>query len=318
MKSRGVNVVLKGRKDDKYGYLKIAVRKGGKTIVYSLGVKVLKKDFNTRTQLLRASAPNSKSINELITTKVDSFSYKPYRSGKIKSICVFMQSIIDTTDVKSTKQKYENILNLFKEYLTVNYQKDDLYFEQIDNFVISGFRTFLLNKQRRNTINTASYKMKSFKSFFSKIKKQNIYHWPVDPFVSVSFKFEETRKERLSFDELKKLINTDFDDPRFRTSEIKYSLTDIKESFIFSVLAQGLRISDIMTLRWNDFIFDQKDFNSLNALIISKRMIKTKKLVYVFLDGFSSQFLINPIKRDIPEELFRKELKQLDLCLEDK
>lgn len=316
MKStRGVNVIVKGSKDDKYGYLKISIRRGGKTIVYSLGIKVLKKDFNINTQLMRASAPDAEEINEYIENKVNSFSYKPYHTGRIKSICVFMQKIIDDTNVKSTKQKYENLLRLFQEYLRVKYGKDDLYFEDIDSFIISGFHNHLITKAVKNSENTANYKLKSFKSFFSKIKQQGLYYWTVDPFITLKFKWSETKKDSLTFEEFKKLVNKDFVETRERTSEIKFFLQDIKEAFIFSTLAQGVRISDVMTCRWNDFDFDTKDFNSINALVIRKRMIKTKKFVFIFLDNFSSQFLINCIFKvisDCPER------KRLEDCIVDK
>lgn len=53
---KNVNIVLKGTPGSKYGYLKLSVRQNGKTTIHSLNIKVLKKDFNEKTQRIRSSA----------------------------------------------------------------------------------------------------------------------------------------------------------------------------------------------------------------------------------------------------------------------
>lgn len=300
MKTRGVNVILIGRKEDNYGYLKITIRKDGKTIWHTLGIKVLKKDFNSNTQRMRQSAKDANNINNLIEDKLKSNTFIPYNKSKIKTICSFMQSVIDITNVLSTKQKYENLLTLFKTFIKETYKKDDLYFEEIDSYVIAAFRNYLLTKDNKNSNNTTNYKLKSFKSFFSKLEKEQIYHYNLNPFFQLKLKFDDTSKNYLNINEFKELIKTNYSDTRIRKSEIKYSLNDIKDAFIFSTLAQGLRISDILTLRWNDFQFDSFNFDNLENLVISKKMIKTKKIVNIFINSFGTHFIINQILRCSP------------------
>jgi len=297
MKTRGVNVYCIGSKSENYGYLKIATRKANKTIVQSLNIKVLKKDFNKNTQRMRLNTHDADKINKYIDDKLKTLSFVTYNKSKITSICVFIQLQIDITNVKSTKQKYENVLTLFKEFLKLNYKKDDLYFEEIDTYVITNFRNYLLTKEVKNTNNTANYKLKTLKSFFSKLEKEQIYHYNVNCFSTLQMKFDDTHKNYLNLVELKELIKTDFADTRIRVSEIKYSLSDIKNAFVFSTLSQGLRISDIMTFRWNDFLFQNEDFDAHENLQISKKMIKTKKIVNIFINSFAAHFLLDNILR---------------------
>jgi integrase len=301
---RGVNVIIKGQKDSRYGYLKLSYRKGGKTYVQSLGIKVLRKDFNVRTQTLRTGAKDADKINELLELKKSLKQFLPYKTNRPKTIGAFIQQTINDTSVKSTKQKYENILNLSKEYFLIKFGKDDLYFEEIDDYVVNGFYNWLLTKEKRNKVNTANYKMKSFKSFFNKIEKQKLYSFPVNPFVSIKLSFEDTKKDFLNLKELQTFIQTDnFEDERKLFSRVKFSFKDIKESFIFSTLAQGLRVSDIITLRWNDFVFDKKFVNLEKSLVIRKKMIKTKKYVFVFVNPYCAYFLHNQIVRTYNDNL---------------
>jgi len=295
---RGTNIhVVSSTKNQNTGYLKIFYRKGNKTIVKSLGIKVLKKDFNDKTQRMRLNTFESEKRNEYIESQIKNLSFAPYTKSKTTSICDYMEIVINRTNQKSTKQKYNNIQKLFKEFVELNYNKDDLYFYEIDSNVIFQFRNYLLTKKLRNTNNTVNYKLKSFKSFFSKLEKEQIYHYQISPFVNLQMKYDESKKSYLNLVEFKALIKTDFIDTRKRKDIITYSINDIKNSFIFSTLAQGLRISDILTLRWNDFSFSNEDFDIHENLQIIKKQIKTKKIVNVYIDLFVVYFLYDNIIR---------------------
>lgn len=316
MKTRGTNVILVGRKSDNYGYLKLTYRQGGKTIWHSLKIKVLKKDFNTKTQTMRQSANEANKINDYIESQINKLTFTPYKSSNVKTILVFMKKVIDITNVKSTKQKYENIYTLFEQFIKETYNKNDLYFEEIDSFTIQTFRNYLLTKKLKNTNNTANYKLKSLKGFFSKVEKEKLYFWQVNAFNSLNMKFDETTKNYLNLSEFKNLIRIKFIDKRKHNQNFLFNLNEIKDAFIFSTLSQGIRISDILTLRWNDFIFSKNDYSDLNKLIIQKKQIKTKKLVHIFIDSFTSQFIINQIKRFYTSKNY--DIEQLNICLNDK
>ncbi len=296
-RTRGVNIIIKGERDDKYGYLKIAFRVGNKTRVKSLGVKVLKKDFNTRTQLMRASAPDAEEINKLLEIKRANKQFVPYKSNRPKTMVGFIQRTIDNTIVKSTKQKYENLLNLFQSFLKEKYDKEDLFFEEFDDLVATELYNWFLTKEKKNTTNTANYKIKAFKAFVSKIERTGLFKYQISPFVSLKLSFDDTKKDFLNINELQALIRSEITDTRKIESKIRLSLKDIKDAFIFSTLAQGIRISDIMTLRWNDFIFSKEFVSLKKSLVIRKKMIKTKKNVFLLINADCSQFIENQVER---------------------
>ena len=147
---KNVNIVLKGLKDCKYGYLKLAVRQNQKTTVHSLEIKVLKKDFNTKTQRIRSSAKEKDlgnrtpgEINDYLDTKLAEYANNPFSISKIKCLCQFIKIVIGETGNIGTKEKYENILTLLQCFIKEEYGKDDLEFEKIDSSVVISFYQFL-------------------------------------------------------------------------------------------------------------------------------------------------------------------------------
>lgn len=314
---KNVNIVLKGTPGSKYGYLKLSVRQNGKTTIHSLNIKVLKKDFNEKTQRIRSSAKSKdldnrtfEEINNTLEKKILEYSNNPYSISKIKCICHFVKLVISETENVGTKEKYENILRLFQLFIKEEYGKDDLEFERIDSAVIIKFYQFLRKdkvindrKAKFNTRNTANYKVKTFKAFFSKLEERGIYKYYLDPFKSLKLKFDDTKKDFLTLDEFNKFLL--FSPQEFRTNTLRapitYRLEDIQECFIFSCLSQGLRISDILTLRLNDFIVEQIDsgINHNFTLYIHKKMFKTKKNVIVYLNNISGKYLERQLIRII-------------------
>ena len=116
---KNINIVLKGQPKSKYGYLKLAERQNGKTIIKSLNIKVLIIDFNTKTQRIKSYAKpkdldniTADEINEILDSKIHDYSNKPFPKSKIKCICHFMKIVIEETGNIGTKEKYQNILTM--------------------------------------------------------------------------------------------------------------------------------------------------------------------------------------------------------------
>lgn len=97
------------------------------------------------------------------------------------------------------------------------------------------------------------------------IEQDLIYENPVDDIDFRQIEGEETKREYLTIEEIKKLIAT----PCKRE--------DIKRAFLFSCFC-GLRLGDVRTLRW-------KDLHEENGeLHVEIRQHKTEKMVYIPLN----------------------------------
>lgn len=104
---------------------------------------------------------------------------------------------------------------------------------------------------------------------------------PIDLDNIVKIKREETTRQFLSPEEIKSFWTIDAS--KFR---------DVKESFVFSCMT-GLRISDILSLSW--------DHIDINSRLISVRMQKTKKYVYVPINDLAFNILQTQKSKTIPD-----------------
>jgi len=303
-----VRVIWKGLKDAKTGYLKIAVIKSGKTYIHSLKIKAKKKDFNPLTQRLRAGVKDVDKLNAFIDEKVANYRYLPYQKGKINTMVTFMDKLVKNTFVNGTKEKYENHKHLFILFLEDVYKKSDITFEEFDQDMVAELYKWLLARkrifkdgsQRVNRTGTANQNIKGYKAMVNKVvKRYNYYVWIQDPFARLILKKYDTTAQSLSADELKKLIKAEVVDTRnFKGNKQKVNLIDVRDAFVFACLAQGLRVSDVMSLRFNNFqdTFEQ-GINTNTKLIIKKEQLKVKKYVYVSLNMDISRFLEAQVER---------------------
>ncbi len=98
----------------------------------------------------------------------------------------------------------------------------------------------------------------------------------------------ESKREYLTIDEVQRLMDTPFPTKR---------LVDVKNAYIFSCFC-GLRISDIMELRWKNVICDR---GSYNLEIVMK---KTKEPIYIPLSEQAMKWLPKRGERDAEDKVF--------------
>jgi len=317
-----VKVIWKSKtKDDKLGYIRLSSRSGNKTTVKSLALDpVEKKHFNANTQRMRASFSQSEYYNNFIQSKLDEVNKKgntiKYLNDDKKSLIVFMNKIIDKCENEGTKMKYENIRNLIILFNEFKYGASDVKFSELTVDFLEEFKKYL-KIERRNKNNSIVYKMKSFKSFISKAHREKVYNFDVNPFDLIKSELIETNVDVLNKEDLKKLMHTPLVEV-YRSGKkfgqplpnldvlngIKYAnynkIDDIRNFFLFQLFCQGIRVSDLLTLRWNDFYIHQ------DQIRIKKRMVKVKSYIDVLMNFNTMEYLKNyiPVKQ-LPEHLLK-------------
>ena len=98
----------------------------------------------------------------------------------------------------------------------------------------------------------------------------------------------ESKREYLTIDEVKKLMSTPF--PKER-------LIDVKNGYLFSCFC-GLRISDIMELRWKNIVCDR------GAYSLEIVMKKTKDPIYIPLSEQALKWLPDRNEKDAEDKVF--------------
>lgn len=294
------------------GYLYLETRIRGKRQLLGINLPAIEKKYwltkKFRVSDMFPTTENwtAEKVNQRIEVKLreSSLAHHDFRylPDEKKSFIEFFEQQIDLTINQGTKMKYENIKALLIEYLKDEMKKDsvDLKFQEITTEFIYSFFNYL-RLTRKNTHNTSMFKMKCFHAMVNRAISQNIYYYPKSPFDNFKYEFQDTMvKELLSLEELDRLFNTNLyevyrskhkfgqviplatlQDARYRHS---VSLNDYRNFWIFQLFSQGLRISDLLTLRWNDFKTDENKKGDDIEIRVIKRMVKTKAFVTIFLN----------------------------------
>lgn len=149
----------------------------------------------------------------------------------------------------------------------------------IDKDYIMGYLKHLrerkahTGKERNLAPRTIALHMSYIRSSLSYAVQQDVLH--ANPYRGIStedLRQKETRREYLTIDEVKTLINA----PCERE--------DFKQAFLFACFC-GFRLSDVMALRWQDISCDGGKWRA------GIRQTKTKQLVYVPLGQMAQKFM---------------------------
>jgi site-specific recombinase XerD len=158
----------------------------------------------------------------------------------------------------TTIKRYETIRAHLKGFLKER-NIEDIKLNKWELKYVAEFDHYLKVKKGIST-NTAAKYLKLFKALFLKAQRMDVI--TKNPFANFVFKTEETNKEFLTKDELRRFEDLSLSSP---------SLEKVRDAFLFSVYT-GLRFSDAFALRPNDVLKE-----SDGKYWLTKRIIKTDR-----------------------------------------
>ncbi|TXK26550.1 site-specific integrase [Pontibacter qinzhouensis] len=267
------SVLYERNKKDKAGIVKIRITEDGKSSYISTGVKLQTKQWNARTcQVKESDELDYEQLNRIIEDKlkevIASFT-ENIIAKKETSFTGFFQKVIDRQTNHGTKIKYSVILAKVEAYLAYS-KKKDLTFREITEDTVYDMRNFFLKKMENNT---ATHYLKVINGVIKKAIKANVHNYVRHPFEGVELKkSNKSVPKSLTAEQLQKIIDVKLDDARLE----KY-----RRAFLFQVFCQGMRVSDLKVLRWNNFSDNRIEYT----------MLKTKKQMSVQLNDNLVQIL---------------------------
>lgn len=294
----------KVKKDDTEGYVYLQKIKNRKKSYESLKLPKLKEDFwNITTERVRErKGINHEFYNVTIENKVkeltSSFNY-PFLTKEIrKSFIDFFERYLNSSemlDKHGSRIKYNTVLNKIKKHN----QFQDLSFSDLTLEYIKKFQVFC--KSEGMSINTTINYLKIIRIIIRKSQKIDGYYEVKDPFVNYSFpKTKKSQKEYLNKEEIQKIIRKNIKDKR---------LNKIRNLFLFQLFSKGMRVSDLITLRFNNLVNGRIQYNMFKTSNVSDLPISLLhiELLEPFID-FKTK--LNEItisqKTKFPNELFQK------------
>jgi len=118
-------------------------------------------------------------------------------------------------------------------------------FYDIDSDFLIKYETYLRSEKVKNTTNTIGKDYKYLRRIFNEAIRQDIIEHKDNPFLKYQIKSEKTQREYLTDDEIKLIEEC------HTTSGTRLDLH--KDMFIFACYVGGIRISDILQIRWEQF-----------------------------------------------------------------
>jgi integrase len=247
-----------------------------------------------------------------------------------KTLNEWFELLINRQINQGTKLRYTNVYNLIIQFqyrysgiILKRQPTQKIFMKDIDVDFILEFQKWLKSdpnegeKRKRSTTNTSNYKLKCLKSIINKAHSQEYFLFHNNPFDHIEFSKAEPKIGILTMKELKSLITTQFVEVYRRTIptnegnmlwgspieggvesrnernsryKAKHSLNDVRNYFLFQLLSQGIRVSDLATLRWSNF--DDYD----EVMRITKRMVKTKANITILVNekmtGLISHYIV--------------------------
>ena len=162
----------------------------------------------------------------------------------------------------ATYKKYKSVIKKLRFYM----KKEILPIKSISLDFITKYEDYLMNCLGNNK-NTATVNLKALAKLVGDIYRNYDMDETSNPFRKIKFKREQTERTYLEIDEIRKIQNLKL--------RLQSPLYDARELFLFECYT-GIRISDILTLKWKNVTNDK----------ISIRMRKTEKPLIIPMNDF--------------------------------
>ena len=309
MEGISINAVLKkNRSGDNFGYLKIRIIQNGKTTDIPLGMKLKERFWNKNAHVVRKICDNYLDLNDLINEKLaevkatynlsENKVQKVVTNNKKSFLSYLLDEILNLEKLKKwgTATRRRTLLYHLKAYMLTKGQ-DDLLFSQITPLFVRDFETYLSSLDSIDAINSVKVYMVVFRTVFNNAVGLREYIIPDGMNVFFNFKNEQTKPigYYLTKDEVNKIMTFPF--------EKEHSLYNTRNYFIFQIFSGGLRVSDLLTLRWNTID------TIVNCLEISQYKTKNSHTVpvNVIMLSILKDYIYDDKVVEQIEDLFKKE-----------
>lgn len=262
-------IVLR-KKQNKDGTFPLAIRitKDRKSTYFYLGKNVKESQWDPLQQHVKKSHPNSSRLNNFLLKK-QAEANNNFLELETEKSDISIQSVRKLLKPSSNRNSFfvhagtylENLKNSgkynrisaekprierFKEFL----KGEDISFQDITVPLLIRFRIYL-KSTRKITERTVVNHLIVIRTIFNQAIQENIVDQKFYPFGKdkVRIKFPDSHKIGLTPDEVKRIEELEFENDS--------SLNHARNLWLFSFYFAGMRVSDVLRLKWSDFQNDR-------------------------------------------------------------
>ncbi len=155
----------------------------------------------------------------------------------------YFQAYVDDLEKRGiigTHRRAKSVLKKLKEYA----KDKELFMTDMTVSYLKDYETHLIHK-KSNKVNTVHSNMKIIRKLFNDAVMEDKLEESENPFRKYKIKTEPTTRAYLTDEELSKIEKLDL--------KVDSNMNHHRNIYIFAAYAGGLRISDILTLKWKNF-----------------------------------------------------------------
>lgn len=245
-------IFRKNKKDEPLGYLFLQKIENRKSNLLSLGLPPFDvRHWNERKQRVKKT---SKVDYELYNQTIEDFTAEVLKDSKSfntngatdkRSYLKYFELELSRprlADKHGTRLKYQTVFKKLNRFLSSK-NKDDLRFSDLSRDFLDEFRLFM--KKSGMEANTANHYLKILKVIYGKAEQEYDMAMVKNPFYRYKFERKKPKqKETLYREDIHQLQNASL--------EGKPRLSRARDLFLFQFFTGGMRVSDLVTLRYNN------------------------------------------------------------------
>ena len=320
-----VKLILKANKKDDSGEMPVYIRitKNRKAKFISIGIKVHPDLWDEKIHRVKKKYPNATKVNAFIAKKIAESegtavtletSKKYVSSKKIKEAIMGKASLslikyieeYQNSDLRKCKVGTYNRVNAIVNKLKTYLRQSDISFDEFDLNFIKKYEKYL-REVLNNKPNTIHSNFKVFRKFFNDAIREDLIEPIANPFNKYKLSWENTSRAYLTDTEIEAIENL-----ALKENTVMFHHRNM---YVFATYAGGIRISDLLQLRWNNYddshvrLFTQKTKESISIKLPSKALEIMEFYKGLNLTGqitdFVFPFLSNTTDYSNPNVLFK-------------
>ncbi|WP_103029977.1 site-specific integrase [Salinibacter altiplanensis] len=242
--------------------LYLVVRHQGSRAMMSLSLRVQPTHWNAEKKEVRRSHPDFSQLNELLRTRLSEarreINRRRAEDGDLSPVAI-KRALQDEEEPErgfvaycrdkvreyrrrgqaNTAAAYRTAVRHLEEFLEAEHATADVPITSVDGAIISEMKTWL-TEEKGNKPNTIHKKLGSLHTLWNRARKEgHIEKGAPDPWDAVTLRKEQSNKEKLTTDEIRRLEDL----------QLSGRKKDVQQWFLFMFYAGGMRVSDICLLR---------------------------------------------------------------------
>jgi integrase/recombinase XerD len=255
-------------KKDGTGPIYIQIMQGRSARYISTNIDIHQNHWDPKTRLIKKSHPNSVRFNALLRKKLSeaestlldiNLGEQKFNSGEIKAAVkgkdqmdffVFAKEYLTELSAQGNHSGFKRVKSII-EKLEIYCKSNPLKMNQISVSFLQNYQTYLA-EHCKNKINTINSNLKVIRRILNLAIDRGVLDDKHNPFKRIKLKTEESKKDYLTEKELLQIEELELNP--------NHKISLHRDMYVFAAYTGGLRISDILLLKWENFDNERIEF----------------------------------------------------------